>query len=90
MTYGFVVNTLTQCATLLIANYGKETFYKNTLDFIIHSDKKYIIGVPYNLKVCLKCQCMELYGIGLRLDNFVSAYFLFNSREVEFKKFKSD
>lgn len=65
MTYGFVVNTVTQCATLLVANYGKETFYKNTLDFIIHSDKKYVISVPYNLKVCLKCQCMELYGIGL-------------------------
>lgn len=27
MTCGFVVNTLTQCATLLVVNYGKETFF---------------------------------------------------------------
>lgn len=35
MTYISVVNLPTHCATLLYSNFGKETFHKIILDFII-------------------------------------------------------
>lgn len=48
MTYRFVGNLLTHCATLLDNNLGKEKDYEIIIDFIVDFNRKY---VAYNIEV---------------------------------------
>lgn len=41
MTYRFIDNPLTQCATLLGNKFGKEKYYKIKLDLTVYLDRQY-------------------------------------------------
>lgn len=49
MTYRFVVDPVTQFATLLGDTFGKETISKITLDFIVYFDKQYNMEVSHTI-----------------------------------------
>lgn len=49
MTFRFVMNPLTHCATLLFGTFGKETIYKLHLKVTIKSTSQYG-GLPYHFK----------------------------------------